>query len=134
MRKKFCPLIFSLVKIAANTSAKANVIIVTTTISRIVFCIERIKLASLISLLKFSRPTKSSVVEYALRLNRDILNTLIVGIIIKTVNRITAGAAHRKINPLRPDRFFIDPTPPLHFFVCVRIFRTSWDTLISLFF
>ena len=110
--KKFCPLIFSRVRIAANTSANPKVMIVTTTISRIVFCMERIKFVSFRSRAKLSSPTKSSVVEYALRLNRDILNTLIVGIIIKTVNRITAGAAHRKIKPLRPDLFFIDQNTP----------------------
>ena len=68
---------------------------------------ERIKLASFIRRLKFCSHTNSSVVEYALRTNRDIRNTFIVGIIIKTVNKMTAAAAHRKINLLRPARFFI---------------------------
>jgi hypothetical protein len=40
-RKKFCPLIFSRVRMAANTSAKAKVTMVTTTTSRIIFCMER---------------------------------------------------------------------------------------------
>ena len=68
MRKKFCPFSFSLVRIPAKTNAKAKVTRVTTTISRIVFCIDMIKLVSFMSLVKFSSPTKVSVGEYALRL------------------------------------------------------------------
>ena len=62
-RKKFCPLIFSRVRMAANTSAKAKVTMVTTTTSRIIFCIERMNWASLSRCWKFFRPTKVSLGE-----------------------------------------------------------------------
>ena len=45
---------------AAKTSAKAKVMMVTTTTSRIMFCIERMNWVSLMSIWKFFRPTKVS--------------------------------------------------------------------------
>ena len=63
MRKKFCPRIFSLVKIAAKTMAKKKVMIVTVTISKMVFCMEVMNLTSPISALKLAMPTKVSVGE-----------------------------------------------------------------------
>ena len=63
MRKKFCPLIFSRVRMAAKTMAKKKVIMVTVTISRMVFCMEVINFTSLNSTLKLFSPTKVSVGE-----------------------------------------------------------------------
>ncbi len=63
MRKKFCPLIFSRVRIAANTMAKKKVISVTVTISRIVFCIAVMNFTSFARAWKFAMPTKVSVGE-----------------------------------------------------------------------
>ena len=45
---------------AAKTSAKAKVMMVTTTTSKIMFCIERMNWVSRISCWKFFRPTKVS--------------------------------------------------------------------------
>jgi hypothetical protein len=53
-----------------------------------------------------------------------------VGIIIKTVNKITAGAAHRKINALRPDRFLIQ-TPPFSVFKKAAVKHRRLIPLIS---
>ena len=63
MRKKFCPLIFSRVRIAAKTMAKKKVMMVTVTISRIVFCMAVMNFTSLNSASKFAMPTKVSVGE-----------------------------------------------------------------------
>ena len=63
MRKKFCPFIFSRVSIPASTSAIAKVMMVTTTISSIVFCMALMNLASANRVWKFCRPTKVSVGE-----------------------------------------------------------------------
>lgn len=63
MRKKFWPLIFSRVRMAANTSAKAKVIRVTVTTSRIIFCMERMNWASCSRCWKFLSPTKVSLGE-----------------------------------------------------------------------
>ena len=63
MRKKFCPRIFSRVRMPANTRAKAKVTTVTTTMSKMVFCMEEINLASWSRVLKFCSPTKVSVGE-----------------------------------------------------------------------
>ena len=62
-RNRFLPLTFSWVKMLAKISAKANVTMVTTTTSRMVFCMERINRVSLSSALKLLRPTKVSVGE-----------------------------------------------------------------------
>ena len=63
MRKKFWPLIFSRVRMAAKTMAKKKVMMVTVTMSRMVFCMEAINLASLNRTLKLFTPTKVSVGE-----------------------------------------------------------------------
>ena len=63
MRKKFCPRIFSLVRMAAKTMAKKKVMMVTVTIRRMVFCMETINLVSLRSAWKFASPTKVSLGE-----------------------------------------------------------------------
>ena len=63
IRKKFCPLSFSRVRMAANTMAKKKVIKVTTTMSRMVFCMEVMNFASLNRILKLPSPTKVSVGE-----------------------------------------------------------------------
>jgi hypothetical protein len=47
----------------ANTRAKAKVTTVTTTMSKMVFCMEEINLASWSRVLKFCSPTKVSVGE-----------------------------------------------------------------------
>ena len=100
-------MIFSLDRIPAKTSANAKVTIVTTTISKIMFCIDLIKLVSDINVLKFFRPTNASFGEYAPFSNNDIRNTFKVGNIINTKNKITAGAMHTAKKPLRPLAFFI---------------------------
>ena len=63
----------------ANTRAKAKVMMVTTTMRSIVFCIARMKYASLASDLKLLKPTKVSVGEYAPLSNSDIRKTFSVG-------------------------------------------------------
>lgn len=71
----------------AKTSANAKVTIVTTTISKIMFCMDLIKLVSDINVLKFFRPTNVSFGEYAPFSNNDIRNTFKVGNIINTKNK-----------------------------------------------
>lgn len=100
MRKKFWPRIFSRVKIPANTSANAKVMIVTVTISSTVFCIAVINFTSPNSVTKLLIPTKVSVGEYAPRSNRDIRKTFRVGRIMNTRNRIVAGAKQNSRNPI----------------------------------
>ena len=76
---KLFPRIFSVERIAAKTTANTTVKIVTTTMSKIVFCIVLKKFSSIHKILKLSKPTNSLLFENPPHLKSDIRNTSIVG-------------------------------------------------------
>ena len=102
------PLKFPLESNAANKTARTIVQIITITIIRIEFCIASRKFLSSISFTKLLNPTKLYLFVIPPMRYKDIRKTLIVGINIKIVARITAGARQMNINLLCAFSLFID--------------------------
>ena len=108
MRKKSWPFSFSRVRMPAKIRAVAMVKTVTMTISSSIFCMERMNVASFSSIRKFLRPINTSFGLKVLRWYSDSRKTLKVGMTMKIVNRITAGATHSTKKQLRLGSLLID--------------------------